>query len=381
MRALVAPDKFKGSLSAAEAAAAIARGIHRALPRAEVDLFPMSDGGEGFVEAMIAVAGGKILRRRVCGPMGKPVLARFGLLPNRVAVLEMAEASGLHLVPLRQRNPLKTTTFGTGQLIRAAMNLGCRKILVGLGGSATTDAGAGMAQALGWKFLDAREREIHTPLAGGDLHRICRIESPRSRFLSSLSLLAACDVTHPLLGPRGAARVFGPQKGATPAMIARLEKNLRHFARLVSRTLRPPRCRAWALVTFPGAGAAGGLGFGLRVFLGAEFESGATLLMRYGRFDQKLRRADLVITGEGKLDAQTLCGKAPARVAWAAKRFGLPVLALAGSVSASPAALRRCGMDLAVAIRTKTMSLDYTMKHAAQLLEAASARMAVNFLR
>ncbi len=381
LRILIAPDKFKGSLTAAEAAIAITRGIERAMPHTEIDCFPMADGGEGTVEALVAAAGGKILRCKVCGPLGKRVTARFGLLPNRVAVIEMAEASGLHLVPPRLRNPMRTTTYGTGELICAAMKLGCHEIIVGIGGSATTDGGAGMAQAVGFQFFDKEGRRLAKPLSGGDLDRIARIAEGNSKLQTLNSkIIIASDVSNPLLGKYGAARVFGPQKGATPAMVAHLERNLRHFARIVVRDLTIQHFDASTLSRLSGSGAAGGLGFGLRAFLSAEMQSGAEIIMNYGQFEDRLRLADLVITGEGKLDEQSLAGKAPVMVAQRAKEFDLPVLALAGSVAASDRALRRHGIDAAAAIKTSDMSLDYAMQNAARLLEDTVAKTVTNFV-
>ena len=369
MRVLIAPDKFKGSVSAAEAAAAMGRGVKSVSPQARLDLFPMADGGEGTVQALVAATGGEFRRRQVHGPLGAVVKARFGLIggPRKIAVIEMAEASGLHLIPKHRRQPLRTSTYGTGELIRAAVELGCREIVVGIGGSATVDGGAGMAQALGVKFFDHRGREIKRRLGGGDLGGIARVDSTKlGSLVSRVRFLVASDVQNPLLGPHGAARVFAPQKGASPVMVEQLECNLRHYARLLG------------ISQFRGGGAAGGLGAGLRKFLRARFVSGAEVVMRYGRFDEKLRRADLVITGEGKLDGQTLHGKAPMMVARRAKRFGLPVFALAGSVSVSSRTLRRNGIDVARAIKHRSMSLEYAVKHAARLLEKETAGLMID---
>ena len=385
MRILIAPDKFKGSLTAVEATKAIARGVKRVFPRACVEPFPMADGGEGTVRALVSAAGGRMVRRRVHGPLGKLVVACFGRLKTArgTAVIEMAQASGLNLIQASQRNPLRTSTFGTGELIRAAFTLGCRKIIIGIGGSATVDGGAGMVQALGVKFFDARERELRQPLGGGDLDQILRIDSSGLKpGISNPRVLVATDVQNPLLGPMGAARMFGPQKGATPAMVERLERNLRHYAKILCRDVLGNPTAFSSLVSFAGGGAAGGLGVGLRAFLGAEFASGAQVVMRYGNFDAKLRRADLVITGEGRLDAQSLQGKAPLTVARQAKRFGLPVLVLAGSVatkeelgrgrSGFQGTWRSYGIDAVVAIKQRAMNLDFAQKHAARLLEEAT---------
>ena len=335
MRVLVAPDKFKGSLTAAQAAAAIARGIKKILPQVEIDLFPMADGGEGTLDALATIMGGKILSRRVHDPLGKPVMARWGWFGSQksVAIIEMAEASGLHLVPARKRNPLLTSTFGTGELICAALKRGCREIVIGIGGSATVDGGVGMAQALGVEFFDRQGYKLGRPLGGGDLEKIARIGiSNLPSQIYNLRAMVATDVQNPLLGSKGAARMFGLQKGATPIMVERLERGLRHYARILSRDVLGSPKYFSDLVTFPGSGAAGGLGVGLRAFLKANFVSGAEMIMHYGHFDARLRRADLVITGEGRLDIQSLHGKTPVTVARRAKKFCLPVLVLAGSV-------------------------------------------------
>jgi glycerate kinase len=378
---VVAPDKFKGSLTADEAADAIERGIRRVWPRARVVKVPMADGGEGTLRALVRATGGRIVHRRVMGPLGEPVRAAFGVLGDgRTAVIEMAEASGYRLVPAARRNPLVTTTYGTGELIVAALQRGCRRLIIGIGGSATNDGGAGMAQALGARLLDARDRELPRGIGGGALGRVAKIEFSKSQISDfRLAILVASDVSNPLIGLRGASAVFGPQKGATPAMVRQLDANLRHWACLLARdvapTSRSPLAHCSSLSTFPGGGAAGGLGAGLRAFLGARFRPGVEIVIEHARLAEKLRGADLVITGEGRLDNSTLDGKAPLGVARLARRLGVPVIAVGGSLAPeAEAAFRRAGFAAALPLVTGPMSLEEAMRGAGALLEAAAAR-------
>lgn len=371
MKIIVAPDKFKGSLTAEEAAAAIARGVRRVLPRAEILQVPVADGGEGTMRALVKAARGRVVRRKVVGPLGDTVTASFGILGEkkfpRTAVIEMAEASGLHLVPPAKRNPLITTTYGTGQLIRAAIALGCKKIIVAIGGSATNDAGAGMAQALGWQLLDAQGNQIG--FGGGALKNLSRIEPPKSQvsgFRPPPSILVACDVQNPLYGKHGAAYVYAPQKGATPAMVRELDNGLRHFAKIVRRDLGKE------LAHFAGAGAAGGLGAGLVAFLNAKLQSGVELVLDTIRFDEILRGADLVITGEGKIDSQTAHGKTPWGVASAAKRHHIPVIAFGGSIPVRPSRKLWTHFEAILPIASQSVPTDYSMRNAARLLEEAT---------
>ncbi len=380
MKIVVAPDKFKGSLTAEQAAAAIARGVKRVLPRAEILRVPVADGGEGTMRALVKATRGRVVRRKVVGPLGNTVTASFGILggkkSQRTAVIEMAEASGLKLVPSTKRNPLVTTTYGTGQLIRAAIELGCKKIIVAIGGSATNDAGAGMAQALGWQLLDANGKQIG--FGGGALKNLSRIQRTRfqvSGFRFQPSVLVACDVQNPLYGKNGAAFIYAPQKGATPAMVRELDNGLRHFAKIVKRDLGKD------VAHFAGAGAAGGLGAGLVAFLDAELQSGAGLVLETIGFDDLLRGADLVITGEGKIDDQTAQGKAPWGVASAAKRSSIPVIAFGGSVPARPSKQLRQHFNAIVPIASPKTSLKYSMRRAATLLEISVAQTIAKIYR
>ena len=362
VRIIAAPDSFKGSLTAATAAECMARGVKNVLPDAEVLQVPLSDGGEGLVDALLAAAGGTVLTKKVQGPLGEPVEARFGLLKNGVAVIEMAAASGLLLLPEGKSNPLLTTTYGTGELIRAALDLQCRRILLGVGGSATNDGGAGMAQALGYSLLDQAGREL--PPGGQFLANLDRIDTGGAdRRLRETEFIVACDVTNPLTGENGASRVYGPQKGATPAMAAVLDAALRHLAAIIRRDL------GIDVENVPGAGAAGGLGAGLMAFADAKLVPGIELVLDAVNFNGLLDGADLVLTGEGSLDAQSFSGKVPVGVAAQASRRGVPVLAFAGTVNAGRRHLQQVGITAAFSVMDRPLSLVEAMQGAASLLE------------
>jgi glycerate kinase len=340
-RILVSPDKFKGSLTAVEAAVAIETGLRRGCPSAEVVLLPVADGGEGTVDAVVA-AGYQARTVRVTGPTGLPVEAVFAL-SGTTAVVELAEASGLRRLPDGISAPLTATTYGTGELIRAALDAGAQRVVLGVGGSATTDGGAGLAQALGVRLLDADGAELApggAALAG--LHHVdVSALDPR---LAGVEVVLATDVDNPLVGPDGAAAVYGPQKGASPADVAALDAALTHYAACLQRDL------AVSVAAVPGAGAAGGAGAGALAFLGAHAEPGITLVLGTVGFDAALARADLVITGEGSLDVQSLAGKAPVGVAAAARAAGVPVVALVGRLAVEPERLAAVGIGRAHAI-------------------------------
>ncbi len=318
MRILIAPDKFKGSLGAAAVAAAIAEGLREVLPAAEIVCLPVADGGEGTAEAI----GGEEQECTVCDPLGRAVTARYRVAAERVAVLEMSQASGLWRLRPNEHHPLAASTFGTGQMLLAAIGLGVEKIIIGLGGSATNDGGSGLARALGFRLLDAKGAEIGERVPG--LARLQRIEAPRGLKLPPMT--AAADVRNPLLGERGATRVFGPQKGVTPEQTATLERALERLADVAAETFgRDFRAT-------PGAGAAGGLGFGLMTFCGATVRPGFEIVAEQIGLREAIRAADIVITGEGRLDAQTAEGKAPAGVAAMARAAGKRVFAIVGTV-------------------------------------------------
>ncbi|MEC0710303.1 glycerate kinase [Bacillus haynesii] len=326
MKIVIAPDSFKESMTSLEAARSIEKGFKAVLSDAEYVNIPVADGGEGTVQALVDATEGDIVHQTVTGPLGKPVKAAYGLLGDgKTAVIEMAEASGLHLVPPGQRNPLLTTTRGTGELILDAAEKGVSTIIIGLGGSATNDGGAGMAAALGAKFLNRDGEEIEN--GGGALAEIAKIDvSGLNPKLKHVQFEAACDVDNPLTGPRGASAVFGPQKGANSEMTALLDQNLKHYAAAVKAEL------GCEIDSIPGAGAAGGLGAGLCAFLNAELKSGVDIVLDTLSFSERIKGADLVITGEGKIDGQTVSGKTPAGVAKRARSENIPVIAFAGSL-------------------------------------------------
>lgn len=352
MKILIAPDSFKGSLAAADVAGAIERGVRRVLPHAEIECIPLADGGEGTVGALVAATGGQIVYERVTGPLGEPVDAFFGILGDgTTAVIEMAAASGLPLVPPGRRDPLRTTTRGTGELIRLALERGCQKIIVGIGGSATNDGGAGMAQALGVSFRDSNGREIGP--GGGELIRIHALDvSGLDSRIAGTRVVVACDVDNPLVGPKGASAVYGPQKGATPEQVEALDRGLAHFANVIERSL------GIGVADLPGAGAAGGLGGGLVAFAGASLEPGIGIVLDAVNFHTRVQGADLVVTGEGAIDHQTAYGKVPVGVARVAKKARVPVVAVGGSVSQSARDLYREGIDAVFSCTMRPMSFE-----------------------
>jgi len=351
MKIVVAPDSFKGSLTAAEVSDAIELGIREIFPEAEIVKIPMADGGDGTVQCLVNATGGEILKEKVTGPLGDKVLASYGILGDKkTAVIEMAEASGLTLVPENKRNPLITTTYGTGQLIKSALDRGCRKMIIGIGGSATNDGGAGMVQALGGKLLDREGKEIG--FGGGELKKIFRIDTKYlDNRLSETKVLIASDVSNPLCGSKGASRIYGPQKGATPEVIEELDESLAHFAEIIKRDLHKN------VKDIPGAGAAGGLGASLMAFLDAELRPGIEIIIEIVKLEQAIKDADLVITGEGKIDSQTIYGKAPIGVAKIAKKYNVPVIAVAAIISADADIVHQYGIDALIKISEPPMSL------------------------
>jgi glycerate 2-kinase len=326
MRVLIAPDKFKGTLSAQEAAGAIAAGWRRASPSSVTEQVPMADGGEGTLDALVAALGGERYEERVTGPLGDPVRAEYGVAPGPegpVAVIEMARASGLELVREARRDPRRASTRGTGELIAAAARRGARRFLISIGGSATNDGGAGAAQALGVRLLDANGREIGP--GGEALLQLARIDVTRlDRAVADSRFVVATDVDNPLTGPIGASVVYGPQKGASPEDVALLDQALGHFAAVIHRDLGVD------VRAMPGAGAAGGLGAGMVAFLGARLRPGVDVVMEAVRLPELLEGADVVVTGEGTFDRQSLHGKAPAGVLRAAAEAGVPAVVLCG---------------------------------------------------
>ncbi|AFM01070.1 MULTISPECIES: glycerate kinase [Desulfitobacterium] len=367
MHVLIAVDSFKGSLSSQKAGEAITLGIQRVFPEATTEIISMADGGEGTVEAIVHAGKGELLRTRVTSPLGEEAEAIMGRLPDGTIVLEMASASGLPMVPPDKRNPLVTTTRGTGDLIRAALDLKPREILIGIGGSATNDGGAGMAQALGARLLDREGQELSP--GGGFLDQLDKIDiSDLDPRLKETKITVMCDVDNPLCGPRGASVVYGPQKGATPDKVEILDRNLAHFARKIQEDL------GLDLKDVPGAGAAGGLGMGLLAFTGAQLKTGVEAVLDTVNFDNKLQKADIVITGEGRIDGQSIYGKVPMGVAKRAINCGKPTLAIVGSIGAGSEALYEHGITSIITIVNGPMTLEESMERAFDLTVDAAER-------
>jgi len=366
MKIVLAPNAFKGCLTGSEATAAMAEGVARVVPDSEIVQVPVADGGDGLVDVAADALGGEIRTVTVTGPLGESREAAFCYVPQmKFAAVEMALASGVTLLDADWRNPDRTTTLGTGELIAAALDLGVERIGVGIGGSATNDGGIGMATALGVRFLDARGVPVE-PI-GGALARIRHIDmSGLDPRVANVQIEAVCDVENPLCGPTGAAHIFGPQKGATPDQVKALDAGLGNLADVIAADL------GQEVRDLPGAGAAGGLGAGLKAFLGAELRRGVDMVLDLVGLEAKLAGADLVITGEGQIDFQTVFGKAPAGVGAAAKAKGIPCVAIAGSVGADLGELHDVGIDAVFALASGPMSLDQSMENAGPLLARAT---------
>jgi glycerate kinase len=369
MNIIIAPDSFKGSLTAVAAADAIEQGIRAVLPTAELVRVPLADGGEGTAQALVDATGGRIVQHRVFGPLREPVEAYFGILgDDTTGVVEMAAASGLALIPAERRDPRIATTYGTGQLIAAAMDKGCTKVIIAVGGSATNDGGAGMAQALGARLLDNNGEQVGP--GGAELVRLAKIDvSHLDARVQRTEFYIATDVSNPLCGPEGAAAVYGPQKGATPEMVAELDAALAHYAAIIARDLKQE------VADRPGAGAAGGLGAGLMAFLGAQPRMGIAVVLEAVDFESYLDGADLVITGEGRIDAQTAYGKTLSGVGRLARRHSVPVVALAGAVAEEADRLAEIGIDAAVSITPGPMTEEQAMARAGLLLQDAAEKV------
>jgi glycerate kinase len=369
-KVVIAPDSFKESLSAMEVAEAIERGFRQIYPQVQYVKLPMADGGEGTVDSMVAATGGEIVRLEVTGPLGQSVSAFYGLLgEGETAVIEMAAASGLHLAPKGQRDPRITTSYGTGELILAALERGVKAIILGIGGSATNDGGAGMMQALGARLLDDQQQPL--PPGGAALARLAQIDlSAVDPRLQQVSVTAACDVDNPLCGPHGASAVFGPQKGATPEMVTQLDSALNHFGRLLQQAT------GREVLNAPGAGAAGGMGAALLGMLNARLRPGIEIVIETLRLEEALRDADLVITGEGRLDSQSIHGKTPIGVARVAKHYGLPVIGIAGSLSKDYQVVHQHGIDAAFSVLDRVVTLEEALADAADNLEVTARNVA-----
>lgn len=368
MRIIVAPDSFKGSLTALEAACAMERGILAVFPDSEVFKVPVADGGEGTVAALVAATGGQLEQEQVTGPLGSQLTACWGILGDgQTAVVEMAAASGLPLVPENLRDPRLTTSYGTGQLIKAALDRGLQRIIIGIGGSATNDGGSGMACALGARFFDVRGADL--PPGGAALRRLAAIDiGGLDRRLESAVITVACDVDNPLYGPNGATVVYGPQKGATPGVVAELDDALKVYAAFAQAATGRD------VANLPGAGAAGGLGAGLMFFSQAKLLPGVEIILEAVGFSALVKQADLVITGEGRTDFQTVHGKVPLGVTKAAKRCGVPVICIAGGLGDGHKAIYDYGVDGLMSIVEQPMTLAECMERGAELVEGATIR-------
>lgn len=370
MNIVIAPDSFKESLSALEVATQIERGFQEIFPDAHYLKVPMADGGEGTVEAMVQATGGRRVNITVTDPLGQPTTGFYGLTGDgRTAVIEMAAASGLALVPAAQRNPERTTSYGTGELIAAALNAGARHLILGLGGSATNDAGAGMLQALGVQLLDAQGHRIGH--GGAALAQLAHIDaSQMDARLADCTIDVACDVDNPLTGEQGASAIFGPQKGATPAMVRALDMHLRHFAKLIARDMGVD------VEHIPGAGAAGGMGAAVLAFFQGQLRPGCEIIAQAAGLEAAVRNADLVITGEGRIDQQTIFGKTPCGVAAIAKRYGKPVVAIAGSLGPHADVVHAHGIDAIFSVLSRTCTLPEAMAEAAFNIRTAARNVA-----
>ncbi|NIK79165.1 glycerate kinase [Paenibacillus castaneae] len=369
MNIVVAPDSFKGSLSAREVGNAIERGIKRAIPDSVVTIIPMADGGEGTMDCLIDATQGRFVNVSVQDPLGRTIDSGFGILGDgTTCVIEMAMCSGLYLIEAHERKPMRTTTYGVGQLIIAALELGCRRFIMAVGGSATNDGGAGMLQALGAELLDEEGRQIGH--GGGSLNKLVEIrtEGLDSRIAES-QFIVACDVDNPFIGPKGASAVFGPQKGASPDMVEQLDRNLKHFANVIERV------QGVAIHNLPGTGAAGGLSGSILAFLDGKLESGVSIVTRAAKLEDAVRHADLVITGEGQVDFQTVHGKTPYGVARVALAHSVPVIVLAGSVGNGVDNLYEHGVTAVVSIVNRPMTLEEAMEQTAPLLEEAAEQI------
>lgn len=363
---VLAPDSFKESMTAKEVCEAMERGIRKANSQIRCIHFPMADGGEGTMQSLVDATGGRVYSKEVVGPLGNNVVAEYGILGNgEIGVIEMASASGIHLVDSEKRNPLITTTFGTGQLIKACLDKGVKKLLIGIGGSATNDGGAGFIQALGGRLLDENGDDLS--YGGGALAKLHTIDlSNLDERLKYVSVEVACDVNNPLCGKEGASYVFGPQKGATREMIEILDQNLSHYAEVIKEQLGKD------VISKAGAGAAGGLGAGLMAFLDVKLKSGIEMVIEYANLEEKVRDADMVWTGEGSIDFQTQYGKTPLGVAMIAKKYNKPVIALAGRVGNDIDVLYDKGIDAIFGIMRGVTSIEEALVKGPENVEKTS---------
>lgn len=369
MKVVIAPDSFKGSMSSVEVASAIEVGVKKTFPDACIVKIPVADGGEGTVEALVSSVGGTLRQVEVTAPMGNRISAVYGILDNGIAVIEAAAASGLPLVKEDEKNPMYATSYGTGELIKAALDEGCRKIVLGIGGTATNDGGIGAAQALGVSFKDKDGKELG--FGGGELDKLEYIDTSRiDSRLANTEITIASDVTNTLCGEKGASAVFGPQKGATPEMVKVLDANLAHYASVILRQFGKN------VLEIPGTGAAGGLGIPFLLFSNATFKSGIEIVLDIADFDRIIEDADLVITGEGRIDFQSVFGKVPTGVAKYAFRHKVPVLAIVGSIGDGASEVYLHGIDSIMSNVSSPMSLEEAMEKSFELTVDAAERAA-----
>ena len=370
MKIVIAPDSYKESLSALDVACAIEDGFREIFPDAQYVKLPVADGGEGTVEAMVAATQGRVVDVEVTGPLGSPVRGFYGISgDNRCAFIEMAAASGLALVPPEKRNPLITTSRGTGELILQALDSGASNIIIGIGGSATNDGGAGMVQALGAKLCDANGTEIG--YGGGSLNTLNTIDvSGLDPRIKHCAIRVACDVTNPLVGEQGASRIFGPQKGATEPLILELDRNLAHYADIIKKSLGVD------VKNVPGAGAAGGMGAALMAFLGAELKSGIEIVTQALNLEEHIHDCTLVVTGEGRIDSQSIHGKVPVGVANVAKKYHKPVIGIAGSLTRDVGVVHQYGIDAVFSVLTSIGTLEEAFRGAFDNIYRASRNIA-----
>lgn len=369
MKIVIAPDSFKGSLTAKQVAESIERGIRKVEKNIHIEKVPMADGGEGTVQSLVDATNGRVVYTKVFDPLMREIEAFYGILGDgSTAIIEMSAASGLPLISKEEKNPLITTTYGTGQLFMHALNQGCRSFIIGIGGSATNDGGVGMMKALGIRFIDSEGQDIG--FGGGELDKIHTIDiSGLDNRILDCSITVACDVDNPLCGPRGASRVFGSQKGATEEMVEVLDSNMAHYAKVIKSQL------GISIIDVPGAGAAGGLGGGLMAFLKAKLRRGIDIVIDATGLEESIKEAALVITGEGSIDYQTQFGKTPYGVTMVAKKYGIPVIAIAGSIGKDAYALYEKGFNSIFSIVDKPMTLEEAIENSEILLENTAERI------
>lgn len=384
MKAVIAIDSFKGSMDSIEAGEAAEKGIRRVFTDAETIVYPLADGGEGTVQALAKGLGGRLEKVKVTGPLGEPVICEYGIVEEKTAIIEMAEAAGITLVQPELRNPLNTTTYGVGEVIKDAIGKGCRHFIIGIGGSATNDGGIGMLQALGAEFLDEGGKQV--PFGAKGVEKLAAINCEHILFeLKDCDFRIACDVDNPLCGENGCSHIFGPQKGATPKMAEQMDQWMEKYAQLTAKYFQKVKKLsadvAWNPVDsgenydsdYPGCGAAGGLGFAFRAFLHGKLEPGINIVLEEIGIESAIKDADIVITGEGCLDGQTVMGKAPIGIARLAKKYGKPVVAFSGAVTEDAAACNQAGIDAFFPILRQVTTLEAAMSPATAIRNMTAA--------